>query len=710
MKTWKKRLPALLLALVMCLSLLPGVALADEGDFTIEDGVLKKYSGGGGQVVIPDGVTAIGDRVFNQKTDVTGVTIPSGVTSIGRGAFYGCTGLTSIEIPSSVTTIGDYAFQSCTGLRSVNIPYGVTSIGKYALMGCPSLTSVDIPDSVTTIGEHAFAEGGLTSIVIPDSVTSMGGYMFFRCTSLKSAVIGRGASDPFREPQFINCQSLTSITVNSRVSNIDYNSFNLCRNLTEIRYSGTTEEWQNALAAGMQDKTVSYIGPNGFNTITPYTAMKEIPQATVYCSNGNISGSSGTGSNPGTAANPGTTTDPGAQSGALTIRRGPDSDSVDLSDMDYPARFYCYPTLVVDGVEVPESSYHITYSWSLIGLGARPTNNSTSDKYNCCTIQSPYSTVSNLRLTCHAVAEYNGASYTADVAWNNIYRSSDYKGSSSNTNNRQVVVTFDSQGGTPVDSITVTTGQTYGPLPTTTRPGYEFWYWETRSHVSIWPNSTVPPSSNGKQTLYARWNKLKEDSGTTTNPGTTTPTDPGTTTPTDPTTPKPQETTDSLAQAAASAFNDVSKGDYFDAPVGWALKNQITNGTSPTQFSPDENCTQTQILTFLYRAARGGGAASAEDMTHAVNWARDKGMIGASFDANAPCTRATAVTYIWNVFGNPTESAGSFSDVDANSAYAAAVSWAVKQGITKGTSDTTFSPDKVCNRGEIATFLYRAYN
>ena len=272
------------------------------------------------------------------------------------------------------------------------------------------------------------------------------------------------------------------------------------------------------------------------------------------------------------------------------------------------------------------------------------------------------------------------------------------------------MVTFDSQGGTPVDSITVTTGQTYGPLPTTTRPGYEFWYWETRSHVSIWPNSTVPPSSNGKQTLYARWNKLKEDSGTTTNPGTTTPTDPGTTTPTDPTTPKPQETTDSLAQAAASAFNDVSKGDYFDAPVGWALKNQITNGTSPTQFSPDENCTQTQILTFLYRAARGGGAASAEDMTHAVNWARDKGMIGASFDANAPCTRATAVTYIWNVFGNPTESAGSFSDVDANSAYAAAVSWAVKQGITKGTSDITFSPDKVCNRGEIATFLYRAYN
>lgn len=697
MKTWKKRLPALLLALVMCLTLLPGVALADEGDFTIENGVLKKYSGPGGNVVIPDGVTSIGRMAFYGRTGLTSVEIPSSVTTIGDYAFQRCTDLTSIEIPSSVTIIGDYAFQSCTGLRSVNIHYGVTTIGKYALMDCPSLTSVDIPNSVTTIGEYAFAQGGLTSIVIPDSVTSMGGYIFSLCTSLRSAVIGRGASDPFREPQFINCQSLTSITVNSRVSNINYSSFNLCRNLTEIRYSGTTEEWQNALAAGMQDKTVSYIDPSGFNTITPYTAMKQIPQATVYCSNGNVSGSSGTSSNPGTAANPDTTTNPGAQSGALTIRRGPDSDSVDLSDMDYPARFYCYPTLVVDGVEVPESSYHITYSWSLIGLGARPTNNSTSDKYNYCTIQSPYSTVSNLRLTCHAVAEYNGASYTADVAWNNIYRSSDYNGSGSSTNNDQVVVTFDSRGGTPVDSITVTTGQTYGPLPTTTRPGYEFWCWETQSNVSIFPNSTVPPSSNGKMTLYARWNKLKEDAGTTTNPGTTTPTNPGT-----------QETEANLAQTAAASFSDVSMGDFFDVSVGWALENQITNGTSDTQFSPYEQCTQAQILTFLYRAARNGGTAAAEDMTHAVNWARDMGIIDGSFDGNTPCTRATAVTYIWKAFGQPSMGSSSFTDVPADSA--GAVSWAVAKGVTNGTSAITFSPNKVCERGEIVTFLYRAYH
>ena len=99
---------------------------------------------------------------------------------------------------------------------------------------------------------------------------------------------------------------------------------------------------------------------------------------------------------------------------------------------------------------------------------------------------------------------------------------------------------------------------------------------------------------------------------------------------------------------------------------------------------------------------------SAEDMTHAVNWARDMGVIDGSFDENTPCTRATAVTYIWKAFGQPSMGSNSFTDVPADSA--SAVSWAVAKGVTNGTSTITFSPDKVCDRGEIVTFLYRAYH
>lgn len=164
------------------------------------------------------------------------------------------------------------------------------------------------------------------------------------------------------------------------------------------------------------------------------------------------------------------------------------------------------------------------------------------------------------------------------------------------------------------------------------------------------------------------------------------------------------------ASTEKPTFTDVSAGAWYADPVAWAVEKGITNGTKPGQFSPNQNCTQAQILTFLYRAARTGGTASADDMDKAVRWAREKGMIDSTFDGSKPCTRSTAVSYIWQAFNKPTAKASSFTDVPANAAYAKAVNWAVEKGVTKGTSSSTFSPGKTCNRGEIVTFLYRAYN
>lgn len=159
------------------------------------------------------------------------------------------------------------------------------------------------------------------------------------------------------------------------------------------------------------------------------------------------------------------------------------------------------------------------------------------------------------------------------------------------------------------------------------------------------------------------------------------------------------------------AFTDVPAGQWYAAPVAWAVEKSITNGTSTTTFSPDQDCTQAQILTFLYRAARSEGTATAEDMDKAIGWAREKGMIDSSFDSNKPCTHSTAVSYIWQAFDQPTAKASSFTDVPVSAAYAKAVDWAVEKGITKGDgSEDTFAPDKVCTRGHIVTFLYRAYN
>lgn len=160
-----------------------------------------------------------------------------------------------------------------------------------------------------------------------------------------------------------------------------------------------------------------------------------------------------------------------------------------------------------------------------------------------------------------------------------------------------------------------------------------------------------------------------------------------------------------------TAFTDVPAGAFYADAVSWAVGKDITNGTGDgTTFSPGKTCTHAQILTFLYRAARGEGAASAGDMDKAIAWAREKGMIGADFNPSAPCNRAYAVLYIWQAFDRlPSTGTASFTDVPAGWASAPAVSWAVASGITNGTGAATFSPGKVCTRGEIVTFLHRAY-
>lgn len=155
-------------------------------------------------------------------------------------------------------------------------------------------------------------------------------------------------------------------------------------------------------------------------------------------------------------------------------------------------------------------------------------------------------------------------------------------------------------------------------------------------------------------------------------------------------------------------FEDVHIGDYYYDSVQWAVDSEITNGTGDETFSPTTTCTEAQILTMLYRADRGEGEASASDMQEAVDWAREKGMIGDGFKPNTPCTRASTVNYIWQALGSQNAESSSFSDVPAGADYADAVDWAVENGVTNGTG-SGFSPSKICSRGEIVTFLHRAY-
>lgn len=169
-----------------------------------------------------------------------------------------------------------------------------------------------------------------------------------------------------------------------------------------------------------------------------------------------------------------------------------------------------------------------------------------------------------------------------------------------------------------------------------------------------------------------------------------------------------------------AGFSDVPANAYYRDAVEWAVDRGITSGTGGTAFSPDRSCTRAEILTFLWRAkgspAPEGDASFADVAPNAyyadaAAWAAGEGIVlGNRLDPDAPCTRAMAVEFIWRAEGCQAIATDTgFTDVSISDSYSTAVEWAVIYGITSGTSETTFSPDLVCTRGQIVTFLHRAY-
>ena len=169
-------------------------------------------------------------------------------------------------------------------------------------------------------------------------------------------------------------------------------------------------------------------------------------------------------------------------------------------------------------------------------------------------------------------------------------------------------------------------------------------------------------------------------------------------------------------------FVDVATGSYYEDAVDWAVENGITKGTDDTHFSPDGICTRAQAVTFLWRTA---GSPKPEIRTmpftdvpvgsyyyDAVLWAVGngitKGTSDTTFSPNMTCTRAQIVAFLWRSEKSPAAgTANPFADVKSTAYYADAVLWAVKENITKGTTSTTFSPNADCTRAQIVTFLWR---
>ena len=240
-------------------------------------------------------------------------------------------------------------------------------------------------------------------------------------------------------------------------------------------------------------------------------------------------------------------------------------------------------------------------------------------------------------------------------------------------------LTFDTNGGSAISKVSKTRGTTVDLTGyTPTRDGYTFDGWYSNRELTIKVTSIKLTSNT---TIYAKWTAKSDMS-----------------------------------------FTDVADKAYYRDAVEWAVENGITKGTTATTFSPNATCTRAQAVTFLWRAA-GSPAPKPAAMPFAdvpvgsyyydaVLWAVEngitKGTSDTTFSPNMTCSRAQIVAFLWRSKKSPAAgTANSFADVKSTAYYADAVLWAVKENITKGTTNTTFSPDADCTRAQIVTFLWR---
>lgn len=215
-------------------------------------------------IVIPEGVTEIGEEAFSCCMNLKSVTLPGSMEKIGDYAFYYCPALISINLPESMTSIGEGAFTLCFELPSIHIGSNISHIGRAAFFGCSSLQSLSIPEKVDPavgvysgwpflteinlregtriIAEYAFANCGLTSVAIPSSVTDIEAYAFIE-TALTGITLPEGVKR-IGEGAFSNCKALKHVTIPESVTRIGEAVFSGSESLEYISYSGTVSNWK----------------------------------------------------------------------------------------------------------------------------------------------------------------------------------------------------------------------------------------------------------------------------------------------------------------------------------------------------------------------------------------------------------------------------------------------------------------------------------
>ena len=542
----------------------------------------------------------------------------------------------------------------------------VTVIDDYAFFYSNELVGITIPNSVTEIGAHAFAYcEKLESISIPDKVTAIEAGTFSECSNLKTVDLPSGLVD-IGNGAFYLCSKLSSITIPTNVTSIGMDAFWDCDSLTSINIPA------NVTSIGMEafwdcDSLTSINIPASVNELSSYsfahcdklTAIQVDAANPEYCSRDGAL----------------YTKDmtrliccPGGKQGSFTLPASVTYlDSASTNGCDRLTKI-----LVESGSKSFCSADGILYSADMIRLIRCPGGKSGS-----ITIPEPV----------EVLGDYSFLECTklTDVKMPSTLRIIGSLAFNSCTNLHTIII--------PASPDLIGYCAFYDSGLTSIcfkgdAPEFDDYAFDTITATAYYPV--------GNPTWTA--DVMQDYEGTIT----------------------------WVAHNPAMSFLDVPAGSFYENPVLWAVENGITTGASATSFNPDGSCLRAQVVTFLHRAAENPEPTSTKNPFTDVNttdffykpvlWAVEKGITNgisaAAFGSYATCNRAAVVTFLWRAADKPepTSQENPFTDVTENDYFYKAVLWALENGITTGTDATHFSPNSACNRAQVVTFLYRAYN
>jgi hypothetical protein len=256
--------------------------MSNASDFIIKKGILEKYTGSGGIVLIPESVTVICKDAFFQCSNITEVTFPESLTAIHDNSFSGCTNLQKLSIPDNVTSIGDYAFQGCSGMKEISLPEGLKTIGRQLFYGCSSLQTVFLPNSVRQIGNYAFANcSSLTEIRFSPILETIGVGAFKGCGSVEHIELPWGI-DTVTDDVFCDCVNLSGIKIPRRLKYLSGKAFRGCTKLADTDGFVVIQQTVCGYAGSSKDlrvpQGVTQIGHKCFTDCEELTSVR-IPQS-----------------------------------------------------------------------------------------------------------------------------------------------------------------------------------------------------------------------------------------------------------------------------------------------------------------------------------------------------------------------------------------------------------------------------------------------